>query len=112
MDYWRCNMCDKTGEIIQNDRYQPARYREIIEIAESQGIGKDMLRYIAEKVWKAGTGDDMNAAMTQLDYVMKAVGQVKPALEADMRKNDVRAVRRLLFALNHNTEPENPDGAI
>ena len=105
-------MYDETGERIQNDRYQPEMYREIIAIAESQGINKDMLRYIAEKAWKAGTGDDMNAAITQLDYVMKAVGQVNPSYEADMRKNDVRSVRRLLFALNPNPEPDMKDGDI
>ena len=104
-------MYDETGERIQNDRYQPARYREIIEIAESQGIDKAMLRYIADRAWTARTGDDLNAAMADIDWVMKAVGQVKPQLEADMRENTVRAVRRLLFALNH-TEPENPDGDI
>lgn len=104
---------DETGERIQNDRYQPEMYREIIAIAESQGINKDMLRYIAEKVWKAGTGDDLNAAMADMDYVMKAVGQVKPELEADMRENDVRAVRRLLFILNQpEPEAEKPDGDI
>lgn len=102
-------MYDETGEIIQNDRYQPAKYREIIKIAESQGIDKAMLRYIADRAWTAQTGDDMNAAVADLDWVMKAVGQVKPELEADMRKNDVRAVRRLLFVLN---QTEKPDGAI
>ena len=104
-------MNDRTGEIIENNRYQPDKYREIISIAESQGIGKDMLRYIADMAWTAKTGDDLNASMADIDWVMKAVGQVKPQLEADMRENTVRAVRRLLFALNH-TEPENPDGAI
>lgn len=92
-------MNDRTGEIIQNNRYQPEMYREIISIAESQGINKDMLRYIADMAWTAQTGDDLNARMADMDWVMKAVGQVKPELEADMRKNTIRAVRRLLFIL-------------
>ena len=104
-------MCDKTGEIIQNDRYQPELYKEIIQAAESQGIDKAMLRYIADRAWTAQTGDDLNARMADLDWVMKAVGQVKPELEADMRKNTVRAVRRLLFVLNE-PEPEKTDGDI
>lgn len=106
-------MHDATGEIIQNDRYQPELYREIIEIAESQGIGKDMLRYIADRAWTAQTGDDLNARMADLDYVMKAVGQVKPELEADMRENTIRAVRRLLFVLSQpEPEAKKTDGDI
>ncbi|MDA8151600.1 MAG: hypothetical protein M0003_02615 [Acidithiobacillus sp.] len=102
-------MYDETGERIQNDRYQPEMYREIIAVAESQGIDKAMLRYIADRAWTAQTGDDLNARMADLDWVMKAVGQVKPELEADMRKNTVRAVRRLLFVLNE-PEAEKTDG--
>lgn len=97
-------MKDRTGEIIENNRYQPDKYREIIQIAESQGIGKDMLQYITEKACHAKTGDDMNAAIADLDWIMKAVGQVRPDYEADMRKNDIQAVRRLIFALNQSPD--------
>ncbi|MDA8153615.1 MAG: hypothetical protein M0003_13075 [Acidithiobacillus sp.] len=100
-------MKDRTGEIIENNRYQPDRYKEIIRIAESQGIGKDMLQYIAEKACHAKTGDDMNAAVANLDWFMKSVGQVRPDFEADMRKNNISTVARLLFALNQT--PEAPD---
>ena len=100
-------MNDRTGEIIENNRYQPDKYREIIQIAESQGIGKDMLQYITEKACHAKTGDDMNDAIADLDYVMKAVGHVRPDYEADMRENNIATVRRLIFALNQS--PEAPD---
>ena len=100
-------MKDRTGEIIENNRYQPDKYREIIQIAESQGIGKDMLLYVADKAWTAKTPDAMNAAVADLDWVMKSVGQVNPAYEADMRENNISTVRRLIFALNQPpAEPE------
>ena len=98
-------MNDRTGEIIENNRYQPEKYKEIIRIAETQGIGKDMLLYVADRACHAKTGDDMNNAIADLDWVMKSVGQVRPDYEADMRENNIATVRRLLFALNH-TEPE------
>jgi hypothetical protein len=90
----------ETAQVIQNDLYQPEKYREIIDIAVAQGICRDMLLHIAEQTLSAQTGDDVNTGMANLDCVMKAVGQVSPDLEAEMRKNTLRTARCLLHALH------------
>ncbi len=95
----------ETDRVIQNDLYQPEKYREIIDIAVAQGIGLDMLLHIAEQTLSAQEGDDVNNGMAHLDWVMKAVGHVRPDLEAEMRKNTLRTARCLLYAANtNNTE--------
>ena len=90
----------ETAQVIQNDLYQPEKYREIIGIAETQGIGRDMLLHIAEQTLSAPTGDDVNTGMANWDWVIKAVGQVRPDLEAEMRENPLRTARCLLHALH------------
>ncbi|MDA8152495.1 MAG: hypothetical protein M0003_07235 [Acidithiobacillus sp.] len=92
----------ETAQVIQNDFYQPEKYREIIDIAVAQGIGRDMLLHIAEQTLSAQEGDDVNNGMAHLDWVMKAVGQVRPELEAEMRENTLRTARCLLHALQAN----------
>ncbi len=95
---------EETAEVIQNDLYQPEKYREIIDIAVAQGIGRDMLLHIAEqKTLSAQEGDAVNVGMANMDWVMKAIGQVRPDLEAEMRENTIRAVRCLLHALTITT---------
>ena len=90
----------ETAQVIQNDLYQPEKYREIIDIAVAQGIGRDMLLHIAERTLSAQEGDDVNNGMAHLDWVMKAIGQVRPDREAEMRKNTIRTTRCLLHALH------------
>ncbi|MBU2807581.1 hypothetical protein HF285_04700 [Acidithiobacillus ferrooxidans F221] len=99
----------ETAQVIQNDLYQPEKYREIIDIAETQGIGRDIVLSIAQQAMAAQYGDDINNAMARLDFVMQAVGQVRPDLEAEMRKNTIRAVRCLLHA--HALHATNTEGS-
>lgn len=93
-------IAEETERAVLNSRYQPEKHMEIIRIAESQGIGQDMVRYIAGQTRAAKTGDDMNTCTANLDWIMKAVGQVRPDLEADMRKNPGWTAHRLLYALD------------
>jgi hypothetical protein len=93
----------ETGHALHNDLYQPQKYREIIDIAETQGIGLDMLLHIAQQTLSAQTEDAVNNGMANLDFVMQAVGQVRSDLEAEMRENTIRAVRCLLHALTITT---------
>jgi len=92
-----------TAQVLQNDLYQPEKYREIIAIAETQGIDRSMLLHIAEQTLSAQEGDAVNVGMANMDWVMKAIGQVRPDLEAEMRENTIRAVRCLLHALTITT---------
>lgn len=93
---------EETAQVILNDLYQPQKYREIIDIAETQGIGRDMLLHIAEQTLSAQEGDAVNVSMANMDWVMKAIGQVRPDLEAEMRENTIRTTRCLLHALQAN----------
>jgi hypothetical protein len=97
-------IAEETAQVIQNDLYQPEKYREIIDIAETQGIGRDIVLSIAQQAMAAQYGDDINNAMARLDFVMQAVGQVRPDLEAEMRKNTLRTARCLLHAGANKTE--------
>ena len=91
-------IAEETDQVIQNALYQPVKYQEIIDIAGRQGISRDVLLHIAQQIWSAQTGEEVNNGMDQLDLVMKAVGQVRPDLEAEMRENTIRASRCLLHA--------------
>jgi len=94
----------ETGHALHNDLYQPEKYQEIIGIAETQGIGRDIVLSIAQQAMAAQYGDDINNAMARLDFVMQAVGRVRPDLEAEMRKNTIRAVRCILHAVAVTTD--------
>lgn len=89
----------ETDDAIRNSRDKPETYKQIVAIAEKQGIGRDWMLSITEQVSSAKTGDDGNNAMAKLDVVMKAVGQENPRLEADMRENPITTARRLEAAI-------------
>ena len=92
-------VAEETAKAIRDSRDKPETYKQIITIAEKQGIDRDWMLSISDQVTCAKTGDDANSAIAKLDVVMQAVGQEKPTLEAEMRENPITTARCLKVAI-------------